>query len=278
MQMIETISVLIADDNLEYGNLLNEYISQYEDIVVKGIATDGVETIEKIGELQPDIVILDIIMPNLDGIGVLEKAAQMKFAHKPLFVVLSAIGQDVFVHRAITLGAEYYIVKPFDVEILVSRIRQVYREKYIFPFGRNGEKPKPAIRKSTHESRSTNSLEVMVTGLIHSAGIPPHISGYQYLREAIMMSVAGSAVFNSITKVIYPSIAAKYNTTPRKVERAIRCAIDNAWGKGGLSRNDRKSEIFLNFGKEKPTNSQFIYTLADKARIGMGLKLKRLEE
>jgi two-component system response regulator (stage 0 sporulation protein A) len=276
--MVDTISVLIADDNIEYGNLLDEYISQYEDIVVKGIARDGAETIEKISQLQPDIVILDIIMPNLDGIGVLEKTAEMRLEHKPLFVVLSAIGQDVFVHRAITLGAEYYIVKPFDVEILVSRIRQVYREKYVFPFDRSAERQKPAPRKTANEDRSPNSLEVMVTGLIHNAGIPPHISGYQFLREAIMMSVDSSAVFNSITKVIYPNIAAKYNTTPRKVERAIRCAIENAWGKGGLSRNDRKSEIFVNFGKERPTNSQFISTLADKARIGMGIKLKKSEE
>lgn len=276
--MIDTISVLIADDNIEYGNLLNEYISQYEDIVVKGVAKDGLETIEKIKELQPDVVILDIIMPNLDGIGVLEKAAEMQLACKPLFVVLSAIGQDVFVHKAITLGAEYYIVKPFDVEVLVSRIRQVYREKYVFPFDRNSEKPKPAPKKNAREDRSSISLEVMVTSLIHNAGIPPHISGYQYIREAIMMSVDGSAVFSSITKVIYPGIAMKYNTTPRKVERAIRCAIDNAWGKGGLSRNDRKSEIFVNFGMDRPTNSQFISTLADKTRIGMGIKLKRFGE
>lgn len=275
--MTDAISVLIADDNIEYGNLLNEYISQYEDIVVKGVAKDGLETIEKISELHPDIVILDIIMPNLDGIGVLEKTAKMQLVHKPLFVVLSAIGQDVFVHKAITLGAEYYIVKPFDVEILVSRIRQVYREKYIFPFNRNNEKLKPSLRRDIQESQGSNKLEVMVTGLIHNAGIPPHISGYQYLREAIMLSVDSTSVFNSITKVIYPKIASKYGTTPRKVERAIRCAIDNAWDKGGLSRNDRKSEIFVNFGKEKPTNSQFISTLADKARIGMGLKLKKSE-
>lgn len=275
--MMEAISVLIADDNIEYGNLLNEYISQYEDINVKGVARDGLEAIEKITELQPDIVILDIIMPNLDGIGVLEKAAEMKLEHKPLFVVLSAIGQDVFVHKAITLGAEYYIVKPFDVEILISRIRQVYKEKYIFPFDRNNEKLKPSARKSIEEGRSSNKLEVMVTSLIHNAGIPPHISGYQYLREAIMLSVDSTAVFNSITKVIYPNIASKYATTPRKVERAIRCAIEGAWGKGGLSRNDRRSEIFVNFGKEKPTNSQFISTLSDKARIGMGLKIRKFE-
>lgn len=273
--MADRISVLIADDNMEYSDLLKEYMGQYDDIAVMGTAFDGLEAIDRIRELQPDVVVLDIIMPNLDGIGVLEKVAAMELPRKPLFVVLSAIGQDVFVHRAISLGAEYYIVKPFDVEILVSRIRQVYREKYSFPIVRNADRT--PLKGNAQKESAGVSLEALVTGLMRNAGIPPHICGYQYLREAILMSVNGAPAFNSITKTIYPAIAVKYNITPRKVERAIRNAINNAWGKGGLSGNDSKSEIVVNFGRKKPTNSQFISTLADKARIGMGIKAGKLK-
>lgn len=269
------ISVLIADDNFEYGNLLMECISQYEDIKVRGIARDGIETIDKVIELKPDIVILDIIMPNLDGIGVLEKISAMQIKHRPLFIVLSAISQDIFVHKAIVLGAEYFIVKPFDVEILVSRIRQICREKSPFPFVYSKTRSK-AVQNIDNGSGGQNDIEVEVTNLIHNAGVPPHICGYQYLRDAILMSVDTSSVYNSITKIIYPNIASKYNTTSRKVERAIRCAIENAWSKGRLSHNDEKSEILVNFGKDKPTNSQFILTMADKARIGINLKQKKI--
>jgi two-component system, response regulator, stage 0 sporulation protein A len=267
--MIDEISVLIADDNIEFVNLLNEYICQYEDIKVKGIAHDGIEAIDLIINLKPDIVILDIIMPNLDGIGVLEKISVMQLKSRPLFIMLSALGQDVFVHKAIALGAEYYIVKPFDVEILVSRIRQIYKEKHQYPFAGFKEKQK-AIHKSVTDVKPVNSLEKEVTNLIQKAGIPPHISGYQYIRDAILMSIDKSSVFNSVTRVIYPNIAFKYNTTPRKVDRAIRCAIDNAWAKGHLSRNDVNS----GFAK-KPTNSEFISTLADKARLGMSVKQRK---
>lgn len=276
--MTDQISVLIADDNVEYSDLLKEYMDQCDDIVVKGIALDGLETIDRIKELQPDVVILDIIMPNLDGIGVLEKMAEMELARRPMFVVLSAIGQDVFVHRAISLGAEYYIVKPFDVEILVSRIRQVYREKHmLFPFAGSYDRDRALAKGAAPGEQTGINLEALVTGLMRNAGIPPHVCGYQYLREAIMMYVNGDPAFGSITKTIYPAIALKYNITARKVERAIRNAISSAWWKGGISGNDAESEIFINFGPKKPTNSQFISTLADKARIGMGVGLSKIK-
>lgn len=272
--MSKQISVLIADDNIEYGNLLQEYISQYEDICVKGIARDGLETIERIKELSPDVVILDIIMPNLDGIGVLEKVNEIKMQPRPMFVVLSAIGQDVFVHRAISLGAEYYIVKPFDVDILVSRVRQVYKEKPAMPFACSKERLKAPDLNAVEATPASNTVEVEVTGLMHVIGIPPHMAGYQYLREAVMMTIEGSSLFNSVTKVIYPDIARKNKTTARKVERAIRCAIDSAWAKGHLTRAGSSHEALNGLGRKKPTNSQLISTLADKVRLKMNVKQK----
>ena len=274
--MDDKISILIADDNIEYGNLLIEDFSRFEDITVKGFAKDGFETVEMILKLEPDIVILDIIMPNLDGIGVLENTSIMQMKSKPSFIVLSGIGQDIFIYKAIALGAEYYVVKPFDTEVLVERIKQVYKGKNTARVLniRDTFKNVPEI---TDKSNSANEIEIEVTNLIHNAGIPPHICGYQYLREAILMSVDASSVFNSVTKIIYPNIAFKYNTTPRKVERSIRCAIEYAWNKGRISYNDVRSEILINFGRKKPTNSQFISTMADKARIGISIKNKKLE-
>ncbi|HEX3029447.1 MAG TPA: response regulator, partial [Clostridia bacterium] len=125
---MDEITLLIADDNVEFGDLLNEQISKEDDIKVLGVARDGLKAVEMIKQLSPDIVILDIIMPNLDGIGVLERMQSLQLMHKPLFIMLSAIGQDIFVQRAIILGAEYYIVKPFDIDILISRIRQIHND------------------------------------------------------------------------------------------------------------------------------------------------------
>jgi len=124
--MKEKISILIADDNMEFVELLKEYMEQYEDLDVVGTAKDGLQAIEMIKSLKPDVVVLDIIMPNIDGIGVLEKLETHKMERKPIFIMLSAIGQDMFIQKAVSLGAEYYIIKPFDVEVLVTRIRQLY--------------------------------------------------------------------------------------------------------------------------------------------------------
>jgi two-component system, response regulator, stage 0 sporulation protein A len=274
--MNDKISILIADDNIEYCNLLIEDFSRFEGICVMGFARDGIETVEMILRLEPDVVVLDIFMPNLDGIGVLESTSIMQMKNKPSFIVLSAIGQDIFIYKAIALGAEYYVVKPFNTDVLVERIKQVYKDKCIARDLDIRDKSKIAPEK-TDKSSSTSKIEIEVTNLLHNAGIPPHICGYQYLREAILMSVDASSVFNSVTKIIYPDIAVKYNTTPRKVERSIRCAIEYACNKGRISFNDERSEILINFGRGKPTNSQFISTIADKARIGMSIKHNKKE-
>lgn len=264
------ISVLIVDDNIEFANLLKDYMNQNDEIDVAGIAKDGLEGIDMIMALKPDVVVLDIIMPNLDGIGVLEKLINVDMDIRPLFIMLSAVGQDVFVQRAVELGAEYYIIKPFDVEVLTTRIKQLYREKYQSSFTY-----KPVIATSSplpsgSTVDKTNDIEIEVTSLMREIGIPPHMSGYQYLREAIMQTVKNAKIFSSITKTLYPAVAERYNTTPQKVERAIRNAIESAWSRGNPDMIDSLFGYTINFNKGKPTNSECIAMMADKIRINMG--------
>lgn len=266
--MGDRISVLIADDNIEFGNLLNEYMSQYEDIKVVGVARDGLQAVEMIKLLMPDIVILDIIMPNLDGIGVLEKMSKAQMDPKPMIIVLSAIGQDVFIQKAISLGAEYYIVKPFDADILVLRMRQVYNEKYTTHFTyKKYFHIDSSLRDIKNMSRE-KALEVEVTRILRTIGIPPHMSGYQYLRYAIMQTLKTTAKGNnSVTKVIYPAVAEEFDTTPQKVERAIRNAIESAWQRGNPEAFNVLYGCRMNFSRGRPTNSQFIAMVSDRLRI-----------
>ncbi|ACL76242.1 sporulation transcription factor Spo0A [Ruminiclostridium cellulolyticum] len=271
------IEVLIADDNREFGDILCEYLSNQEDIEVVGLARDGFEAVDLILQNTPDIAILDIIMPHLDGLGVLEKIASSNLEKKPLFIVLSAVGQDKITQRALSLGAEYYIVKPFDMDVLVSRIRQLKDNTYLSSASTSTSmnssisqhKSDTFIteKKPAHINNTSRSLEVEVTNVMHEIGVPAHIKGYQYLRDAIMMVVKDLDVINSITKLLYPSIAKEYNTTPSRVERAIRHAIEVAWSRGQVEAIDALFGYTVNIGKGKPTNSEFIAMIADKLRL-----------
>jgi two-component system response regulator (stage 0 sporulation protein A) len=256
--------VAIADDNREFGDILCEYLNSQEDIEVVGIARDGLEAYELITSTKPDIAILDIIMPHLDGLGVLEKLNATQMEKRPLYIILSAVGQDKITQRALALGAEYYVVKPFDMDVLVSRIRQLKgsnQTSVIRPESIKETKQPPSPENFQH------SLEVEVTNIMHEIGIPAHIKGYQYLRDAIMMVVKDLDIINSITKQLYPSIARIYNTTPSRVERAIRHAIEVAWSRGKVDAIDSLFGYTVSIGKGKPTNSEFIAMVADKLRL-----------
>jgi two-component system, response regulator, stage 0 sporulation protein A len=268
-EMLGEISVLIADDNIEFGNLLNRYLGQEEDIRIIGIARDGLEAVEMITERMPDIVVLDLIMPNLDGIGVLEKLSTVQLERKPLFIVLTAIGQDIFIQKAISLGAEYYIVKPFDMNVLVSRIRQVYNEENVSPIIQNNAKHDSITQTDTDVELK---IEREVTNLMHEIGIPPHMSGYRFVREAIIMTISSFKTFSSITRVLYPTVAKKYKSTPQKVERAIRNAIECAWERGNPGSLNAIFRYTVNYSKGKPTNSEFIAMIADRVRINISPK------
>ncbi|AJA47988.1 stage 0 sporulation protein A [Clostridium pasteurianum DSM 525 = ATCC 6013] len=261
------ISVLIADDNKEFCNILNDYLLNQSDIVVVGIAKDGIEALKLIEEKKPDLVILDIIMPHLDGLGVLEKLANINIDPVPNVIVLSAVGQDKITQRAITLGADYYVVKPFDMDVFTKRIRQMFNNTIL---DSETKKTMPISEKAADVKISQSvplDLEDEITSIIHEIGVPAHIKGYMYLREAINMVVDNIELLSAVTKELYPSIAKKYNTTASRVERAIRHAIEVAWSRGQVDTINKLFGYTIHNGKGKPTNSKFIAMIADKLRL-----------
>ena len=267
------ISVLIADDNKEFCSILNDYLLNQRDIVVTGIAKDGREALDLIVERKPDLVILDIIMPHLDGLGVLEKLNTMDLEKVPRIIILSAVGQDKITQQAITLGADYYTVKPFDMEVFTKRIREMFTnsagETSSIRTSSSTYQPTSSMISTPMENRSKGpmDLETEITNIIHEVGVPAHIKGYMYLREAITMVVNDMELLSAVTKELYPSIAKKYNTTASRVERAIRHAIEVAWGRGQVDAINRLFGYTVHGDKGKPTNSEFIAIIADKLRL-----------
>jgi len=262
------ISVLIADDNKEFCSILNDYLLNQKDIVVTGIAKDGREALELIEEKQPDLVVLDIIMPHLDGLGVLERLNSMNLEKMPRVIVLSAVGQDKITQQAITLGADYYVVKPFDMDIFTKRIREMFSTVEASEVVAQKAPQMPIIqREAAATSRGPIDLETEITSIIHEVGVPAHIKGYMYLREAITMVVNDMELLSAVTKELYPSIAKKYNTTASRVERAIRHAIEVAWGRGQVEAINKLFGYTVHGDKGKPTNSEFIAMIADKLRL-----------
>ena len=267
--MNEKIRVLVADDNREFSATLVNYLSNESDMEVVAVARDGNEAYENIINTKPDIAILDIIMPHLDGLGVLEKLNESNMEKKPMCIILSAVGQDKITQKAISLGAQYYIVKPFDISVLVKRIKEI---KYYQPTQLKNNYISREIKAqyidiAPEDKKNEENLEALVTNVIHEVGVPAHIKGYQYLREAIIMVVNNIDVINQITKQLYPDIAKKYGTTPSRVERAIRHAIEVAWGRGQTETVESIFGYTVSAAKGKPTNSEFIAMIADKLRL-----------
>ena len=270
--MKQKITVLISDDNYEFANTLSNFLEKDEDIQVIGMAKDGEEAVSIVKALKPDVALLDVIMPHLDGLGVLEQINAMNLPNPPICIMLSAVGQDKITQKAISLGAQYYIVKPFDISVLIKRIKEL---KHYIPAGSVKPQNTMAIREARaqyidipeKEQKSEEGLEALVTNIIHEVGVPAHIKGYQYLREAIMMVVNNIDIINQITKQLYPEIAKKYHTTPSRVERAIRHAIEVAWGRGEPSVVESIFGYTVSASKGKPTNSEFIAMISDKLRI-----------
>ncbi len=266
------ISVLIADDNKEFCNILNDYLLNQKDIIVTGVAKDGREALELIESQQPDLVVLDIIMPHLDGLGVLERLNNMDLPKTPRVIVLSAVGQDKITQQAITLGADYYVVKPFDMDIFTKRIREMFSTNIVVNNNVvESEKRMNQVplvqREAAATSKEPMDLETEITSIIHEIGVPAHIKGYMYLREAITMVVNDMELLSAVTKELYPSIAKKYNTTASRVERAIRHAIEVAWSRGQIDAINRIFGYTVHGEKGKPTNSEFIAIIADKLRL-----------
>lgn len=251
----EKIKVAVADDNREFADIMQEFLTQQADIDLVGIAYNGEEILSILSEKKPDVIILDIIMPHLDGIGVLERI-NASTEKRPKIIVLTALGQESVTQRVVELGADYYILKPFNMEILISRVRQLAGAI-------------TSSRPNVAQAIKARPIDVEVTSIIREIGIPAHIKGYQYLRDAIMMIVTEIELLGAVTKILYPMIAEKYSTTPSRVERAIRHAIEVAWSRGNMEMINKIFGYTVKLEKGKPTNSEFMAMIADKLRMEM---------
>lgn len=256
--MLEKIKVGMADDNREIVNLVQEYFTSHQDLEMVGVAYNGLECLEMIKEKKPDVLLLDIIMPHMDGLGVLEELRNEQ--HVPNVIMLTAFGQEDVTKKAVELGADYFILKPFDIENLLNHIREIS--------GKTSSITKKANSSTYSKNSNSNiNLDAKITNIIHEIGVPAHIKGYLYLREAIAMVYHDIDLLGSITKVLYPDIAKKYKTTSSRVERAIRHAIEVAWSRGNIESISNLFGYTVSMSKAKPTNSEFIAMVADKLRL-----------
>ena len=252
--MTAKTKVVLIDDNFHIREVMSSLIDREEDLEVVGMAGDGSKGLELIHELQPDVVLLDMIMPKIDGLGVLEALNRSNQETQPSVICLSAVGQEDLIRKAIELGARYYMVKPFDFDMILSRIREL-SDSYVPSPHRVVTREVPSVQKN---------IEERITSIFLIIGIPAHIKGFHFLREAIKMVVENKDIINRITKELYPGIAKKFNTTPSKVERAIRHAIDVAWSRGKVENINQLFGYVVYDKNDKPTNGEFIALVADK--------------
>ena len=257
---MEHLRVAIADDNQKILDVLDEIISTDKELDLVGKAKNGEEMCQIIKDRKPDVVLLDLIMPKMDGMTVMEKVGQdSSVGKRPYFIVITAVGQEKITEDAFNKGANYYVMKPFNNNMLLERIKSVRN------LSRNPERKNDD--NTTEFAVKTENLENRVTNMLHEIGIPAHIKGYHYLRDAIIMAVNDMDVLNAITKILYPTVAKKYQTTSSRVERAIRHAIEVAWSRGKLDTLDELFGYTVSTGKGKPTNSEFIALIADTIQL-----------
>ncbi|HJB83272.1 MAG TPA: sporulation transcription factor Spo0A [Candidatus Mediterraneibacter intestinavium] len=257
---MEHLSVAVADDNQRILDMLETVIGMDKDLNLVGKAKNGEEMCQIIKTRQPDVVLLDLIMPKMDGLTVMERINQdTSLGKRPYFIVVTAVGQERITEDAFNKGANYYVMKPFNNEMLLDRIKSVRK------MSRNTERKGEDIK--AENTAGGENLESRVTNMLHEIGIPAHIKGYHYLRDAIIMAVEDMDVLNAITKVLYPTVAKKYQTTSSRVERAIRHAIEVAWSRGKLDTLDELFGYTVSTGKGKPTNSEFIALIADTIQL-----------
>ena len=264
-KMSKKIKVLLADDSIVFKEQLTKAIEKEESIEFSKHITDGREVIESIKEIMPDIIICDLILPFKDGIEILEELSHLNLRRMPMVVVATAVTTDKIIRQCMEYGANYFIAKPCNTDNLIKIIKKQttdIEENNIF---------KMSEEKVDENSYITNNIdeiiESKVTNIIHKVGIPAHIKGYKYLRCAIKKTIIDEDIINSVTKELYPEVAKEYNTTPPRVERAIRHAIEVAWNRGEEETLNKIFGYTVSSNKGKPTNSEFIAMIADRLRL-----------
>lgn len=245
--MDNKVAVILADANEEFRTMLQQTIEKTGEFDVVGTTGDGMEALKLVTEKRPQLLLSDILLPSLDGFGLLDRMAELQ--NRPKTILVSALYRDQIVTQAMAKDVAFFMPKPCETESLLERMRQA------------------VTAQESVEEDSLQSLEREVTSVIHEVGVPAHIKGYQYVREAILIAVQDMDVINAVTKVLYPEVARRYATTPSRVERAVRHAIEVAWDRGDLETLQRYFGYTVNSSKGKPTNSEFIAMIADRIRL-----------
>ena len=262
-KITDIVSVVVVDDNEKLLDNICDTLTKDQSIKIVGKAKNGEEGFDVIKKTAPDVVILDLIMPKMDGLSLMDKVhKEGMLIRTPFFIITSAISNESVIQDAFGFGAGYYMLKPFETDMIIDRVKSVKSYNKRIP-----ENKKFVYAGEDRQQFMDRNIESDVTAIIHDVGVPAHIKGYQYLREAIIMSVNDNEMLNSITKILYPSIAKKFQTTASRVERAIRHAIEVAWNRGRMDTIDELFGYTINAEKGKPTNSEFIALIADKIRL-----------
>ena len=253
------IRILLADPNADFCKMMTDLLNRERDMEVIGSTGDGLEALELIQRQEPDVVLLDLVLSRLDGLSLLRRMRREGSAGH--VIVLSGFVNSKVVMDCASLGADYFVPKPCDSSVVLSHIRQ--------SVGRGGEAGYESIDCGSVWKRAVSGpdLESMVTDVIHEIGVPAHIKGYQYLREAIILTINDMEMINAVTKVLYPEVAKKFDTTPSRVERAIRHAIEVAWDRGDIEVLQKYFGYTVSNIKGKPTNSEFIAMIADNLTL-----------
>lgn len=246
------ITVVIADDNKDFCSDIKNYAALSKDVEIVGVAHDGLAAVDMVAKLKPMILLLDDVMPGLDGLGVLEKLNSLNLQSRPKIITLSSYISEDFVKRAYELGSNYQMSKTISPDHIINRLKMIIE---------NSSKPKNT------EAYKNYDAESMVTEAIHQVGVPAHIKGYEYLRESILMVLSDRELINSVTKQLYPAVAKKHKTSASRVERAIRHAIEVAWNRGDTETLNNIFGFTINQAKGKPTNSEFIAMISDNLRL-----------
>ncbi len=255
--MENNLKIVIADDVNDFSKNCEKVLKNYGmQVILTG--KDGLKAVEAVKREKTDVLLTEIFMPNLDALGVLDNIKQMDEKDAPLVMVMSSFANPQLEKEILNSGAAYYFLKPFDINIMAERIIKLS--------GWKNEKT-PLLVNNT--SIGDNDLEIMVTEIMHQIGVPAHIKGYHYLREAIILSIKNSDILNLVTKLLYPTIAKTHGTTPSRVERAIRHAIEVAWDRGDIDVLNSYFGYTIQSQRGKPTNSEFIAMISDKLRLNL---------
>ena len=249
--------IMLVDDNIELRRAMREHLQRQENMRIVAEASTGLEALEHLSKTPMDVIILDIIMPQMDGYSFMEEMNRQQMANPPQIIVVSALGRDDFIMRAVENGARFYMIKPVDMNVLTARIREVC--------GHASDAAVPTNRVSM--PGRAPSIDEKLASLFLTIGIPAHIKGYSYLREAVKMVIENPDVINRITKELYPGIGKRFNTSASKVERAIRHAIEVAWSRGRIDTLNKAFGCRVATTADKPTNGEFIAMIADKLAL-----------